>query len=75
MAELHLALENKEEALSKLQIVVQEINEAKKWVISTIEVNTITKTNMVNSSCVYLSKEHLGDFQKHTRGIGSTTLT
>jgi hypothetical protein len=57
----------KEEALKKLEAVVQETKQAPS--IATTEASTMTEENMVNSP-----SNTLGDFEKHTRGIGSKLM-
>jgi hypothetical protein len=63
----------KEVALAKLQ-VVQETKEADKPFIAHVVANTITETSMVSSPSIDLSQEHLGEFEKHTKGIHSKLL-
>jgi hypothetical protein len=64
----------KKEALAKLQSTIQEHWEARPLSIATTEANTMTKTNLVSSPSVDISQEHLGEFEKHTKGIGSKLL-
>jgi len=64
----------KEEALTKLQEVVQEIKEAKPPSISIVEANTTIETTLVSSPSLDISQEHFGEFENHTRGIGLKLL-
>jgi hypothetical protein len=64
---LYQDLEVKEEALKKLEAIVQETKQAPS--IATAEASTMTKENMVNTP-----SKTLGDFEKHTRGIGSNIM-
>jgi hypothetical protein len=74
MVKLHQELVQKDEALVKLQVVVQGTREAEEPSISIVEVDTMIETNMVSSYSLDLSQEYFGDFEKHTRGIGSKFL-
>jgi hypothetical protein len=74
MTQLQLELAEKEEALAKLQEVVQETKEAKPPSIATIEANTMIETTLVSSPSLDISQEHFGEFEKHTRGIGLKLL-
>jgi hypothetical protein len=65
-------LGSEEEALNKLLAVVQETKQAPS--IATTEASTMTKENMVNSPSITLYQETFGDFEKHTRGIGSKLM-
>jgi hypothetical protein len=64
---LYHDLAAKEETLKKLEAIVQETKQAHS--ISTIKASTMTEENMVNSP-----SNTLGDFEKHTRGIGSKLM-
>jgi RNA processing factor Prp31 len=61
-------LEVKEDALKKLKEVFQETKKSSS--IATIKASTMTKENMVNSP-----SNTLGDFKKHTKGIGSKIMS
>jgi hypothetical protein len=39
-----------------------------------MEANTMTESSMVNSPSKTLPQETFGDFEKHTRGIGSKLM-
>jgi len=67
-------LEEKEEALTNLQEKIQEHRETNPLYIATVEANTMTKTTLVTSPSLDLSQENLGNFENHTRGIGSKLL-
>jgi hypothetical protein len=67
MTPLQQELEKKEEALAKLQ-------EAKPPSIAIVKAITMIKTTLVSSPFIDISQEHLGDFEKHTKGIGSKLL-
>jgi hypothetical protein len=67
-------LRKKEEALEKYKSVVQETKEAKPPSISIVEANTMTKTTLVSSPSLDISQENFGEFENHTRGIGSKLL-
>lgn len=71
MTQLQLKLTEKKEALEKLKAIVQETKGAKPPSIATVEANTMTETAMVTSPFLDIPREHLGEFEKHTRGIGS----
>jgi hypothetical protein len=71
-AQLYQDLEVKEEALKKLQEIVQETKQAP--FIATVEANTMMESSMVNSPSKTLPQETFGDFEKHTRGIGSKLM-
>jgi hypothetical protein len=71
MTQLQQELERKEEALKNLQEVVQETKKAKPFSIAIIEASTMVETTLVSSPSLNFSQEHLGDFEKHTKGIGS----
>jgi hypothetical protein len=62
----------KEEALKKLEAIVQETKQAPS--IATAEASTMTKEIMVKSPSKTLSQETFGDFENHTRGIGSKIM-
>jgi hypothetical protein len=67
-AHLYQDLVAKEEALKKLEAAIQETKQAPS--ISNAEASTMTTdANMVNSP-----SKTLGDFEKHTRGIGSKLM-
>jgi hypothetical protein len=74
MAQLHQELNEKEVALAKLRVVLQETKEEKKPSITIAEYNTMNKKSMVRSPSLDLSLEKLGDFENHTRGISSKIL-
>jgi hypothetical protein len=71
MAHMHQELAAKEEALVKLQVVVQETKRAQ----APAKVDTMTKTGMESSPskdlCQFILEKPFGYFEKHTRGIGS----
>jgi hypothetical protein len=67
-------LKEKEEALERFQEFIQEHQEARSLSISTIESKTMIETNLIISSSLDFSHEHFGEFEKHTRGIGSKLL-
>jgi hypothetical protein len=48
--------------------------EAKPPSIATVKANTMTETTLGKLTFLDISQEHLGDFEKHTRGIGSKLL-
>jgi hypothetical protein len=60
--------------LENIQEVIQEHWEENPPSIFIVEENTMTKTTIVISSSIELSRENLGDFENHTRGIGSKLL-
>jgi len=62
----------KEEALKKLEEVVQKKNQVPS--IATIKTNTMMEESMVNSPSKTFSLETFGDFEKPTRGIGSKLM-
>jgi hypothetical protein len=74
MTQLQQDLEEKEKALERLQEVVQEHRGARKPSISTANASTMTETTLVSSPSIDISQEKLGEFEKHTRGIGSKLL-
>jgi hypothetical protein len=74
MTQLQQELEEKEKALERLQAVVQEHRGARKPSISTADASTMTETTLVSSPSIDISQEKLGEFEKHTRGIGSKLL-
>jgi hypothetical protein len=62
----------KEEALKKIEVVVQETNQSLS--ISTLEDSTMMKENMLISPPNTLFQETFHEFEKHTRGIGSNLM-
>lgn len=60
--------------MAKLQGAIQKTKEAKQLSIYTAKTSTMIETSMVSSPSLYLSQEHLGYFEKYTRGIGSNLL-
>jgi hypothetical protein len=71
-AQLYWDLVAKEEALKKLQAAAQETKQAPS--IAIVEANTMMESSMVNSPSKILPQETFGDFEKHTRGIGSKLM-
>jgi hypothetical protein len=71
-AQLYQDLAVKEEALKELEATVQETKQAP--FVATAEASTMTMSSMVNSPSKTLSQETFGDFEKHTRGIGSKLM-
>jgi len=74
MEKLQQELEKKEEALAKLQATIQEKREARPLFIATVKANTMTKTNLVSSPFIEIYQENLGEFENHTRDIGTKIL-
>lgn len=74
IAQLHQELVEKEEALARLYVVVQETKESKKPSISIVETKTMTETHIVSSPSLDLSQENLGDIENNTKGISSKIL-
>lgn len=74
MAQLHQKLVENEEALAKLQIDVQDIEEEKKPSIVIAKANTFTEICIVSSPSIALSQKYLADFEWHTKGIGLKLL-
>jgi hypothetical protein len=66
-AHLYHDLVAKEEALKNIESVIQETKQAPS--IAIFEASTITEENMVNSP-----SNTLGDFENHSRGIGSKIM-
>jgi hypothetical protein len=60
--------------LEKLQLVIQETKEIKPSSIATTEANTMTETTLVSSPSLDISQDHFGEFENHTKGIGSKFL-
>jgi hypothetical protein len=74
LAQLQQELAEKEEALEKLQATVQENQKARPPSIATTSTNTMIETILVSSPSICIPQEKLGEFEKHTRGIGSKLL-
>jgi hypothetical protein len=60
--------------LTRLQEVVQEHIGTIQPSITTTYARTINKATLVSSPSINISQEQLGEFEKHTRGIGSKLL-
>jgi hypothetical protein len=67
-------LTEKKKALARLQEIVQEHKEVRKPSISIANARTMIETTLVSSHSVDASQEKLGEFEKHTIGIGSKLL-
>jgi hypothetical protein len=74
MIQLQQELEEKDEALERLQTTFQENQELEPLSIATIESNTITGIPLVISPSIDNSQENLGEFENHTKGIGYKLL-
>jgi hypothetical protein len=62
----------KEEALKDVESFFQETKQVP--FITTIKDNTMKEESMVKSPSKNLSQETFGDFEKHTRDIGSNLM-
>jgi hypothetical protein len=60
--------------LEKIQEIVQETKEAEPPSIAIVEASTMTKTTLLSSPSLEFSQDNFGEFEKHTRGIGSKLL-
>lgn len=60
--------------MAKLWVISHETKEAKKPSIAMAEANIMIEKSMVSSPSLDLSQGHLGNFEKHTRGIDSKLL-
>jgi len=69
ITQLYQDLEMKEQALKKLQEVIQETKKSPS--ISIAESSTMTKLSMVNKPFKTLPQEAFGDLEKNTRSIDS----
>jgi hypothetical protein len=67
-------LVEKEKVLARLQENIQEHRGKGKPSISIADAITMTDTTFVSSLSIDVSQEKLGEFEKHTRGIGSKIL-
>ena len=50
-------------------------HEVRKNSIVTVATSTMNDTNEARSPSLYIPQEHVGEFEKHTRGIDSIILT
>ena len=73
MMQLQQDLEEKENTLTRIQVYFQEHREERKPSFSTEDASTMNDTTSVSSPSVDISQEQLGEFEKHTRGIGSSS--
>jgi len=60
--------------LESIQASIKENGGARKPSFSTADVSTMTETTLVSSPSIGISQEKLGEFEKHTKGIGSKLL-
>ena len=60
--------------MTRLQAVVQEHIGTIQPSITTTDASTINKATLVSSPSIDISQEQLGEFENHTRGIGSKLL-
>jgi hypothetical protein len=60
--------------LENIQEFFQETMKENPSSIATTKSNTIAKTVVVRSPSLEISQEHFGDFENHTKGIGSKLL-
>lgn len=78
MAQLYQESVEKEDALVKLQVAIQNTKEAQAPSIANAEANTMIETSMVTSPfkefSQYVLEEPFGNFGKHNRGISSKLI-
>jgi hypothetical protein len=74
MVQLQQDLAEKEKALERLPEDFQEHRQARKPSMTTTDASTMIVTTLVSSPSVDISQEKIGEFEKHTRGIGSKLL-
>jgi hypothetical protein len=67
-------LTKKEEQLDKIQVSIQEKREVEPPSIATPKVDTMIETNLVSSPSLEIPQDNLGEFEMHTKGIGSKLL-
>jgi hypothetical protein len=70
MTQLQQKLAKNEEELAKIKIFFLHHKEEKTSPISTTETSSMTETSMVISSSIDISRDHLGEVENNTRGIG-----
>jgi hypothetical protein len=68
-------LVEKDNNFSRRQLVVQEYRGEIPPSIVTTDASTITKATLVSSPLVDTSQEHLGELEKHTRGVDYKLLS
>jgi hypothetical protein len=64
----------KEEALAKIQVFFQETNEENPSCTIIVEASTMIDTNLVSSPSFDFLQDNFGEFENHSRGIGSKLL-
>jgi hypothetical protein len=67
-------LEEKEKALERIQVAIQEHIGARKKFISTTDASTMTGDTLVQSPSIEISQYNLDEFEKNTICIGSKLL-
>jgi hypothetical protein len=74
LSQLKQELVEKKEALGRIQEVVQKQQELGPLSIAIVEANIMMETTLVSSPSMDFSQDHIGEFKKHTKGIGFDLL-
>jgi hypothetical protein len=74
LSQLQHEVVEKKEALEKLQASVQGNHKARPLSIAISSTNTMTETISISSPSICNPQDQIGEFEKHTRGIGSKLL-